>query len=78
MAKSSGKKKKRDRGLLTSLHVAHPKMLVRIKKAAKLKDESISKFLITAGDKEAAHVLGGNCPNCGAPLKKDKPAKKAA
>ncbi len=76
-------KKRANPGLITSLHVTHPSMLKRIRAAAKLTDQSVSKFLLAAGDKEAARMLGGRCPACGQPMKATKPhghgtAKKAA
>lgn len=65
-------KKRANRGLITSLHVMHPGDLKAIKKAAKLRDESISKFLLAAGAKEAARVLGDSCPTCGGTGKSHK------
>jgi len=66
--------KKKERPLVTSLHVKHPEMLARIQAAAKLRGESVSVFLLRTGDEVAIKVLGGNCPNCGAPMKKAKRA----
>jgi hypothetical protein len=65
---------KKNRGLVTSLHVTHPAMFKRIQRAAKKLDVSTSKFLLAAGDKEATRVLDGNCPSCGAVIKKTKKA----
>jgi Protein of unknown function (DUF1778) len=72
-------KKKPNPGLITSLHVQHPKMLRSIRAAAKLRGESVSKFLLSAGAQEAAKVLDGNCPSCGQSMRKCKtPATAAA
>jgi len=65
-------KKRTNQGLITSLHVMHPGQLKDIRKAAELRDESVSKFLLAAGAKEAAKILHGNCPTCGGPMVKHK------
>jgi uncharacterized protein (DUF1778 family) len=59
-------KKQQDRGTATtSISVQDPKVIVTIKKAADLKGESMSKFILAAAGAEAARVLKGKCPGCG-------------
>jgi rRNA maturation endonuclease Nob1 len=67
-SKTSTKKTKPKAGRITSLHVIDPRMLVRIRRAAKLHGESVSRFMLRVADVEAVKVLEGNCPSCGSPM----------
>jgi uncharacterized protein (DUF1778 family) len=66
---------KKDRGTATtSLSVQDPAVLETIRKAAALKGESLSKFILAAAGAEALRVLKGSCPGCGRSMKGAKAA----
>ena len=69
---ATAKGAKGGKGLITSLHVAYPAQLKVVQEAAALRGESVSKFLLSVGAKEATRVLGGTCPTCGRSLKAHK------
>jgi len=67
--------KKTERGTATtSISVQDPEVIVTIKKAADLRGESMSKFILAAAGAEATRVLKGSCPSCGRSMKGAKAA----
>lgn len=62
----------------TSVSTQDPMVLDAIRRAAKLRGESVSKFLLAAASAEAAKVLKGDCPSCGRSMRGIKLAKRAA
>jgi uncharacterized protein (DUF1778 family) len=66
MATKKKASKQPERGTATtSISVQDPAVIVEIKRAADLKGESMSKFILAAAGAEAARVLKGKCPGCG-------------
>jgi hypothetical protein len=69
-SKAKGVRKRPAGGFITSLHVQDPTMLACVQKAAKARGESTSKFMLRVAHREALIVLNGDCPACGAPMKR--------
>jgi uncharacterized protein (DUF1778 family) len=60
----------------TSISVSDPEVIETIKRAAELRGESVSKFILDAAGAQAQRTLKGTCPSCGRTMR--SVGKKAA